>query len=310
MNAHRPESQPKHPTGDSIAKTIENRDAVRNELPYADLSKDLAEAHARRPGLWQQDLDKVNTALHNKGMLPGLDIIGTSGQDLVTRNKEGKTILVDASGHSRQHVVEGGGLCKKFGDSGRTGEMNSDGSGKYTIQKHDNAWNVSRDILKAQGEDKPSANHIANFIKELQRFNGVSDLGKLHPGQEIKIPPRVVAGDKTEFTRDRAADQIKGMNDKVEESAASYNAAIEKFGTGMGYFKHLDQASIKEALANGNPTSTERKSLEFMQKNYDQMKFEQGTFSVAAPGIYSDQIAQWKAAELKKIDDARVAYDR
>lgn len=309
MNAHRPESQPKHPTGDSIATTIGNRD-VRNELPYADLAKDLSDAHARRPGLWQQDLDKVNKALHDKGMLPGLDIIGTKGQDLVTRDKDGKTVLVDASGHSRQHVVEGGGACKKFGDAGRTGEMNPDGSGKYKIQKNDNAWNVSRDILKAQGEEKPSANQVANYIKELQRFNGVSDLAKLQPGQEIKIPPRVTGGDKTEFTRERAADTIKGMNDKVGEAADSYSAAVDKFGRGAGSFRHVDQAAIKDALANGNPTPDERKALEFMQKNYDQMKFKPGTFSVAQEGIYPEQIANWKAAELKKIDNARIAYDR
>jgi len=82
-------------TGDTIADQIRQHQSTDNDL--SDVARSLADAHADRPAMWRQDLAQTNDALHEKGFLPGMDIIGVSGQDLVTRDSSGTVRQFDST---------------------------------------------------------------------------------------------------------------------------------------------------------------------------------------------------------------------
>lgn len=318
MNAARPEAAPRHretqgPTGDSIATTIRNRD-VRNELPYADLAKDLTDAHAHRPGVWQQDLDKVNKALHEKGLLPGLDIVGTRGQDLIAKDKDGKIKVVDSTDPTRSHEDTAKSTAAI---NGRKAEVNADGSGTVKVGKHDNPWNLSKDVLKSQGIDNPTPNQIANYTKELERLNGKDAMKKFHEGQDIKLPPGVSAkgADKTEFAGDRIEAKAKQEQADLQKQHDDFEAARAKYaGAGSSFGERtlppsLSKKDIDYVLdpKNGlNPTGDERKALTAMRDKFDDLAKGSNWNTITPNRIFSGGIDTWQETAKADIEKRRV----
>src|ERR1700722_19773444 len=118
----------KNPNGDTIAGQIQQHKSTDTDL--SDVAHSLTDAHAHRPGLWQQDLKKANDAMHKQGLLPGMDIVGVKGQDLVTKDSSGKTQLVDSTNIGSRHT-EGIDIynAKSTDIGGRHATVNPDGSG-------------------------------------------------------------------------------------------------------------------------------------------------------------------------------------
>jgi hypothetical protein len=73
-----------------------------SDTDLRDVSSSLIDLHAHRPGMWQNDLKLANQSLHAQGLLPGLDIVGTRGQDLVVRDSNGQTQLLDSQNTPQQ----------------------------------------------------------------------------------------------------------------------------------------------------------------------------------------------------------------
>lgn len=318
MNAARPEAaaptrrEQQGPTGDSIATTIRNRD-VRNELPYADLAKDLTDAHAHRPGVWQQDLEKVNKALHEKGLLPGLDIVGTRGQDLVTKDKNGKIQIVDSTDPSRTREDA---AKRSTPINGRQAEINPDGSGTVKVGKHDNPWKFSKDVLKSQGIEEPTANQIANYTKELERLNGKGSMAKFQEGQEIKIPGGVSTkgSDQTQFAGDRIEAKAKKEQTDLQKQHDDLDATRYKFAGASSLMRStippsISKADIDYALdpKNGREvTDSDRKNLMALKADFDKYKTPGSVLTLGEDRIFGSGIDSWQKQQSEAIEKRRV----
>lgn len=164
----------------------------------SDLAQELMSSHAHRPGLVQEDLAKATEALHANGTLANLSIIGLDGKDLIARDDQGHTLLLDASNPENQQVLPTDLVSQPIGESGRTAELAADGSGKYTVVSGDSCWRIANDILTSQGVEQPTDNQIANYIKELETSNGRS-FAQLQVGDEINIPTKIQGGESSRF---------------------------------------------------------------------------------------------------------------
>lgn len=307
------------PTGDSIAASIRNRD-VRNELPMADLARDLNAAHARRPGAFQQDLAKVNEALHEKGILPGVDIVGTRGQDLVTRDrKTGATRVVDASNPTIDDGKRGAQLDaarSKADIGGRKADIGPDGSGTVKVAKGDNPWKLSEDVLKSQGIKEPTANQIANYQIELNRLNGKDAMRRFHEGQEIKLPPAVSAkgNDSTQFAGDRIERTAKKEQEDLKEKSESLDLTRYKFAGASSTFRStippsISKADIDYALDPKNKmdlTNQDRKNLMELKADFDKYKTPGGVLTLGEDRIFSSGITGYQKQQSAEIERKRV----
>lgn len=184
---------------------LETTDAPAAESTEAPKSNNLSEvaqellsAHAHRPGLVQEDLAKATEALHADGTLSNLSIVGLDGKDLIARDEQGQTLLLDANNPQNQQVLSSELTNQAIGDNGRTADLAADGSGKYTVVSGDSCWRVANDILTAQGVADPTDNQIANYIKELETTNGRS-FAQLQVGDEILIPTQIQGGENSQF---------------------------------------------------------------------------------------------------------------
>ena len=171
----------------------------------SDLAQDLMSSHAHRPGLVQEDLAKATEALHANGALANLSIIGLDGKDLIARDEQGQTLLLDASNPENQQGLSSELVSQPIGANGRTAELAADGSGKYTVISGDSCWRVANDILTAQGVEQPTDNQIANYIRELEVSNGRS-FAQLQVGDEINIPTKIQGGDSSKFVAPETTD--------------------------------------------------------------------------------------------------------
>ena len=171
----------------------------------SDLAQELVSSHAHRPGLVQEDLAKATEALHANGSLANLSIIGLDGKDLIARDDQGQTLLLDSSNPENQQVLPADLVSQPIGESGRTAELAADGSGKYTVVSGDSCWRIANDILTSQGVEQPTDNQIANYIKELETSNGRS-FAQLQVGDEINIPTKIQGGDSSSFAAPESTD--------------------------------------------------------------------------------------------------------
>jgi hypothetical protein len=164
----------------------------------SEVAQELLSDHAHRPGLVQEDLAKATEALHADGTLSNLSIVGLDGKDLIARDEQGQTLLLDANNPQNQKVLSSELTTQAIGDNGRTADLAADGSGKYTVVSGDSCWRVANDILTAQGVADPTDNQIANYIKELETTNGRS-FAQLQVGDEILIPTQIQGGENSQF---------------------------------------------------------------------------------------------------------------
>lgn len=171
----------------------------------SDLAQELMSSHAHRPGLVQEDLAKATEALHANGSLANLSIIGLDGKDLIARDDQGQTLLLDASNPENQQGLPTDLVTQPIGESGRTAELAADGSGKYTVVGGDSCWRIANDILTSQGVEQPTDNQIANYIKELETSNGRS-FAQLQVGDEINIPTKIQGGESSRFAAPESTD--------------------------------------------------------------------------------------------------------
>jgi hypothetical protein len=268
----------KNPNGDSIAGQIKQHQST--DTDFSDVAHSLTDAHAHRPGLWQQDLKKANDAMHQKGLLPGMDIVGVKGQDLVTKDSSGKTQLVDSTDISSKHTA---GIdiynAKSTDIGGRHATVNPDGSGTVTAGRGDNSpWVLSQALLKEQGVDKPTPNQMANYQMEIEKANG-KKVGQIKPGDSIKIPPYSKGGDSTDFAPDRIENQDKKDKAAVDANYDDAKKALDKFaGADTPWYSKTNPPSLsKEDIEKGlapdsGATPEERKGLEFIKANYDRLQ--------------------------------------
>lgn len=270
------------PTGDSIADKIHT---MNNSSDFSGIVRDLDQDHAHRPGLWHQDLAKVNEALHKQGILPGVDLVGTNGQDLIGRKADGSTVAIDATKVTREKDDHSG-----------------DGSGSHTVKAGENAWTVARDQLKQEGTDKPTNNQIANYIKELEKANGHS-LTKLHAGDQIKLPASVKQGEQTEFRGDRANDTAQQKTDKLNTDVADAKEALGKYthkwGVNVFNSAYMSHDQIKEALKGSGLTDQDKEGLQFLDKNFDQIAKKGEKY------VYASELEPYRKAQADQIEEAR-----
>jgi hypothetical protein len=287
------------PNGDSAADQVQHHLSTDSNL--GDVAHALTEDHAHRPGAWQQDLQKTNAALHEKGMLPGLDIVGMRGQDFVTRDAQGHTQIVDATNIYSHHEDRAAG---DGAVNGRHEHHNTDGSGTVQAKPGDNRqWQLSQDLLKSQGIEKPTPNQMANYQIELEKLNGKS-VSQFKPGDEIKIPPTARGGDQTEFVGDRADKTARQEKENIDRQATEAKDALEKFA-GHGFnSSNLNQDDITEALKKTDLSPADTRGLQFLHDHYDELA-ESGLLSRRA--VYGTGIEQWKTTQEKQAEQRRVS---
>jgi hypothetical protein len=295
------------PTGDSIAQKVQ---ALHQGDSLASIVQDLNTAHARRPGLWQQDLAKVNQSLHDQGILPGVDIVGVRGQDLVTKDAQGHVDLYDATNPTSHKSLDAGGTTTI---NGRDAVLSADGSGTLAVKKGDSLWSISRDVLKAQGVDNPSDNQIANYVKELNHANTQS-LKNLKPGDVIDLPPAMKGGYDTSFAPERGDAITQKEQDAATEKWTDATNALNKFGYGIFGSSNMTKDDITSALARTDLTDQDKQGLQFLQENFDQLKnVGQGFLpNFRGDAIYLGGLDQWKSDQFQQaeIDSLQAFQDR
>lgn len=296
------------PTGDSIAQKVHTRSATDN---FADIARDLTDDHQHRPGLFQADLAKVNTELHARGILPGVDIVGVRGQDLVTRDSTGKVQVYDATNLSRHHDDTAANPSASIGDNGRVASLNPDGSGSYKIKQGDTTWSVAKDILKAQGDNNPSNNSIANYIKELEKANPGQKLDKLHPNDTINLPASTRGGDGTEFVGDRAEATASAARDATQKTHDEASAALVKFASAGTLFGHdlgnanITKDDVTKALAQPDLSDADRRGLTFIRDNYDSLAQHDGVFTPNGT-VYVRGLDTWQQNQNAATEQTRI----
>jgi hypothetical protein len=292
------------PSGDSIADQLRHHQSTDTDL--ADVAHSLTDAHAHRPGAWQQDLAKTNVAMHEKGLLPGMDIVGIKGQDFVIRDSQGHVQLVDSTNIANRHADGHSGGTRDIG--GRSANLNSDGSGSVQAQRGDNsAWVLSQALLKSQGIDNPTANQMANYQMELEKVNG-RPVSQFKPGDQIKIPATTRSGDQTDFVAERA--NTKAAKDKaiVDTNYDLAAAALSKFASSGGIIRssNISMEDINKALT-GNVTEDERKGLTFLRDHYEQLQNRDTSLTGGKTGvIYQSNLDTARTAEENTIRQAHI----
>ncbi len=257
-----------HATGDSIVQELNGRKPGDS---LADVAKDLTDAHAHRPGLFNQDLTEVSQKLHEQGILPGFDLVGVQGQDLIAKDSTGKLTVFDATNLDRSHALDKPASTTPL--NGRDATTNADGSGQVTVNKGDTAWSISKDVLKSQGIDSPTDNQVANYIKELELANGKPALRHLHPGDTLKLPASTVGGNQTDFQSERAVDNLTLNDAAIDKQVADAKQVIRDLGfDGWGDFSNIKKEEIGKALDTMALTDQQRQSLNFLHDNFDAMK--------------------------------------
>jgi hypothetical protein len=189
--------QPPHPAKPDAALSKVYDDIARMKPGTTDVSgftRDLSQYWAHHPGNYQAELKQINEGLHAKGLLPGLEIVGVNGRDLVLKGPGGagpetSIIYKDSADLSKAAGAPAGpGQKEKIG--GRDSTFAEDGSGTVTAKKGDSPWSIARDLLIKQNGGNPkgvSDHDIANYIKELASKNP-SLLHGLKPGDEVQVP--------------------------------------------------------------------------------------------------------------------------
>lgn len=297
-------TRPEHATGDSIAQELNGRKPGDS---LADVAKDLTDAHNHRPGLFDQDLAKVNEKLHDQGILPEFTLIGVKGQDLVAKDSSGNITLIDATKTDRTHTLKGTDTDTSL--NGRDAKLNPDGSGQVTVKQGDTPWSISEDVLKKQGIDNPTPTQIANYIKELDRLNGKHRMAHLRPGDPVNLPPATVSGDQTDFTSERANDQLTGWNADLQKQVDAAKQVIKDLHyDGVDWNANINKGEIADALSKPDLTDDQRKALQFLDANFDQLKntgaFVNSTFmSVFGRGdsIWMGGLDQYEQDQEEKL---------
>jgi hypothetical protein len=295
----------KTPTGDTIADQVKHHQSTDTNL--SDVAHSLTDAHAHRPGMWQQDLKKANDSMHKQGLLPGVDIVGMNGQDMITRNQQtGQVQRVDSTNTASRHnegMSGGNQWSAKSNDvGGRHGTVNPDGSGTVTAQRGDNSpWQLSQAVLKSQGIDHPTPNQMANYEKELEKANG-KKVSQIKPGEEIKIPASTKAGNQTDFVGDRAGAAATAEKAGVDTQYDQAAAAASKFAGADTNILHrttppsISQADITKALQSPDLSDADKKGLNFLKDNFEKLKnTDSGALGLYKTGvIFQSNIAKGK----------------
>ncbi|MBP9093526.1 LysM peptidoglycan-binding domain-containing protein [bacterium] len=293
----------------------------------SDLAQELMSSHAHRPGLVQEDLAKATEALHANGSLANLSIIGLDGKDLIARDEQGQTLLLDVSNPENQQVLPTNIVSQPIGANGRTAELAADGSGKYTVVSGDSCWRIANDILTSQGVEQPTDNQIANYIKELETSNGRS-FAQLQVGDEINIPTKIQGGVSSSFADPEKAvptditvptETIIPAETSVPELSpeAAKQMELEKFGIDTNYAlmgQGLNRATehftprgtyskpsatlydINSTLNRSDLTANEKLGLKMMQSQYDYLK------SSEDGNIHLSDLDRGKAQRYQEIE--------
>ena len=210
MAAHTTEQ----PDGQSIAVKV---DALSARDTFEGVVRDLQLSHAHRPGKFQEDLDRTNDALHKKGILPDVSIVGIHGRDFLAVNTSKTAEIYDSQNLSRHKAYDAKSTLKENELKNLT--INKDGSGLYTVAKNESDWTIARKILKVNGQKEVTSNQIANYVKELERANGVQSLALLHKGDSLHIPIFCNSGDQSSFDE---SPQLK----TIDKTASSGNSKL------------------------------------------------------------------------------------
>ncbi len=184
------------PTGDSIAAKLQD---TTQTYSLSEVTQDLMDAHAHRPGLIGDDMKKATESLHEAGVLKDFEIVGINGKDLIARDTNFNTsVLVNTEDPTTMRALSSELTETPIGQHGRMASLAQDGSGNYTVSGGDSAWKVARDLLSTRGMESPTDNQIANYIIELEHHNERS-LAQLQVGDVINVPPMIKDGEQTDF---------------------------------------------------------------------------------------------------------------
>ncbi len=288
------------PTGDQIAAEVHDH-VGQTDTNLSKVAAMLTDAHAHRPGVWQQDLAKVNKALHENGVLTNMEIVGVQGRDFAVRDQEGRVKLVDSS-NTNYSYDRNGNLDNQFGRNKGTFESNSDGSGKYTVSAKDNGWSIAHDILKSQGVEHPTANQQANYLKELAQANPHKDLAKLHVGEQLTIPASTNKLDSTTVL-DSGIPKSSALEGDRLSVVAGYNAgtaALAKYSGGGGFQSHMNADQINSALSNPDTPAADKPGLQFLSRNYEALK---GSGILYGDSITQESLDAWKLTQARHIGE-------
>jgi len=289
------------------ALDTETQKHTKGDTNLTGVAQLLTDAHAHQPSNYQQELQQATTAMHDKGLLPGLDIVGMKGQDMVVRDQNtGRVQLVDSTNTNSRHDqgISGGNTWQAESTTigGRNATTNPDGTGTVTAGPGDKSpWVLSQAILKSQGIDNPTPNQMANYQLELEKANGMK-VGQFKPGQEIKIPASTTTGDQTDFTKDRATAQTQAQKTTIDKQYDQAQKMLDKYGhstfMGMGE-DHITKDDITKALQDKKTPAADREGLQFLADNFDKLSKSNGPHG--APLITDTTVKNQKLLAEKQI---------
>ncbi|HEY9731832.1 MAG TPA: hypothetical protein V6C89_07965 [Drouetiella sp.] len=276
-------------TGDQIAKQV----AGRNEnSSFADIAREIHDMMDHRPKGYGAELAKINDALHQAGILPGIDITGVQGSDFIGKNPSGATVKLDSTdlGHAKVDTTQSSTPI-----FGREATVNADGSGTLKAKPGDSGWSIASDLLKSQGNQNPSPREIANLSLQLEQLNGKKALQHLQPGDSLKFPPALKGGFDTSFVADRANDTEDATKAQINSNFDAAWAAFKKntsWTLGAGY--NLSQNDIDRFLSDSSLTSQERQGFQFFKDNWNMLSRD--------GKIWENEVKAWKDTATKQAE--------
>ncbi|RTL46039.1 MAG: hypothetical protein EKK48_01490 [Candidatus Melainabacteria bacterium] len=276
-------------TGDQIAKQIAGRNENSN---FSDIAREIHDMMDHRPKGSGAELAKVNDALHAAGILPGIEITGVQGSDLIGKNPSGATVRLDSTdlGHAK---VDTTNTITQI--NGRDATVTADGSGQLTVKAGDCGWTLASDVLKSQGNANPTDREIANLSLQLEQLNGKNAIQNMHPGDSIKFPPALKGGVETSFVSERAEDAEAEAKDQIDSNYDAAYAAYEKNTTWQLFAGYkVSESDIDRYLSSDDLTAQERQGFQFFKDNWNMLSRD--------GYIWENEVNAWKDTATRQAE--------
>jgi hypothetical protein len=176
---------------DHVIREFNSRNAQSDFTPVV---RGMQELQQNDPRNWQQNLERINREVNMRrlGFPDDFQITNVTPQGVFTRSENGRTMQlrepgrlgVQMEGPARQE----GSRTERWGR--REFNVNPDGSASYTVRGGDNLSHIARDVVSQRMGRAATEQEIAQSVQEIARANNISDPNVIHPGRELRIPPR------------------------------------------------------------------------------------------------------------------------
>lgn len=110
----------------------------------------------------------------------------------------------------------------KMKEEQRKAELEAKYVATHTVSENETLALIAKKLLQDAGNAKPTKEQILDLVNEIAEVNGIEDIGKIKPGQKLRLPAEVgnVGFKSTPKTKEPTADEIWSQITLPDEVAA------------------------------------------------------------------------------------------